>query len=387
MKKLSLIVGIVVLSLFAVTAQAGQLLESRGLGIAADLRNPAVSALEDGWYVTIFSLEAVGNVSEVLDAYQMGKDISKFRDAMQQRDYTQLESRKEELRDIFSRANHSLDLRTRADVASLSVGNKKYGKFFLGAYGEGQASVRTAPPKEKQLNVVRDGTSGYLDIGEDTNFLKFRAYGDAGGLAGYGLSFDLPKKMQISGGIMTRVYNRWYIDDYRVTIKRQLRSENDVQLPDNISFQSGLNAAIDSAVAFAPNDKYVGVRVVAAVENIPAYQTVDMPGNDGMKYVLGASIFPFHALDWDNMVIATEAAYKDGPSLQTGIAVRLGAKMLNLTPRAGLVIHERNLYGETSDLFVCGLGVKLAILSLAGAYELGLDGDYWNAGGKVGIDF
>lgn len=387
MKKFSVIVGIVVFSLFAVTAQAGQLLESRGLGIAADLRNPAVSALEDGWYVTVFSLEAVGSVSGVLNSYQLAQDISTFRDAMRQRDFTQLEARKEELRDIFSRANNSLDLRSRADVASMAVGNRKYGKFFLGAYGEGQASAKTTPPREKQLNVVRESTNGYLDIGEDTNFLKSRAYGDAGGLAGYGLSFDLPKKMQISGGIMTRVYNRWYIDDYRVTIKRQLRSEKDVQMPDSLSFQSGLNAAIDTAVAFAPNDKYVGVRVVAAVENIPAYQTVDVPGNDGMKYALGASIFPFHALDWDNMVIATEASWKDGPMLQTGIAVRLGAKMLNLTPRAGLVIHERNLYGETSDLFVCGLGVKLAIVSLAGAFEMGLDGDYWNAGTKVGIDF
>ena len=382
-----MIVGIVVVSLFAVTAQAGQLLESRGLGIAADLRNPAVSALEDGWYVTIFSVEMESNVSEVLDSYHLSKDISKFRDAMQQRDYTQLQSRKEELRDIFRRANHSLDLRSHVDVASMAVGNKKYGKFFLGAYGEGQASVRTTPPREKQLNVVREGTNGYLDIGEDTNFLKLRAYGDAGGLAGYGLSFDLPKKTQISGGIMTRVYNRWYIDDYHVTIKRQLRSEKDVQMPESLSFQSGLNAAIDTAVAFAPNDKYVGVRVVAAVENIPAYQTVDVPGNDGMKYALGASIFPFHALNWDNMVIATEAAYKDGPMLQTGIAVRLGAKDLNLTPRAGLVIHERNLYGETSNLFVCGLGVKLAIVSIAGAYEMGLDSDYWNAGTKIGIDF
>lgn len=372
-----------------------------GADLATDTRIPSNAALsDDPWSLTLFNVELKAPLSQGLrmkdvigDAAGIGGSPEEiFQKALADKylknDSSTLKEREDQLKDMLSRSNFNLGVTSRVEALRLTVGNKKWGKFTMGAYGEADVGVLVTPPNPANVKIVEKMRDSYIDLGGSKRAVQALGRGDAGGLLGYGLAFNLPKKMEIAGGVQVRVFDRFMVPTQSVGLKREFRGQNDVVKPDNFNYVNGIGFATDLSTTFAGRDPYLDTKVAFVVTDIGNiwYDS----GADELtspRYGLGVSISPFHYLKHDKMVLAVDVEdMQDGGTLQMGLAYMLGNKKVNLTPRVGIIVHETDLFGRDSNIFTAGFSTKLAIFNLAGLYERNLDSQEYNVGCGFGME-
>ncbi len=354
---------------------------------------PAGAALsQPGWDLTILRFEAAGAVSEAKYAYDVGREAADFKDRLkddsENSDPAAVQRRVDDLKDLARKLHANVGLELSGQALRFTYGNAWLGRLSLGGYWEGAAGVRLAGPDPDKIQAKQQGNSFVISIGQETDVLKARAYGDTGGYLDYGRSFQLPHKLDLAAGARLRVFRRWLVPEHKITFAAELQGDNTITAPDEFNYLAGLGAGLDLSAVLALNDRWVDARVTAALRN--AYARVwyeDYSMQDRLSPGLEVALRPLHVIGHDKLVagIGVDRIGGDGAEVGLGALYQLGGDKLNITPRLGLVIGRPDLWQEKHDLFTAGFSARLYVLSLTGLYEQDFNGSY-NAGVSLGFD-
>ena len=356
-----------------------------GLDLTLDNQIPANAALEpDGWNLSLLNVEAGGNVMEYLRSSSWLNKTSDFMDeadamidGLNERrpDMAEINKMMANYRDLMLQGHYSFTLRSRAEVLSLRLGDRKHGHFLLGAYGEGDTAflVEAPNPDKTEFRIgIRSGKlDGWADLGAPRDVMKGRGHIDAGSYLGYGHAFQLSEKVDLGAGAKLRVFHRWIMPSAIMSLPQEVRRKRDLKsFPEGVEVGTGFD--VDLSTVLDARDRYLNAKFALALENLGSVWYKNGAMSETPRFSVGTSFAPFHALGHDKFVLGLEIEdmTSDGPALQLGLLyTMLGNEMVNISPRAGFIFNEKTLFGESSTIFTTGLSFHFLSLNLVGLYE------------------
>lgn len=367
-------------------------MESRAAGGLFEGTAADSALLSPGWGLNIFRLEGGGTLSQALGVYGQVKDVVDFKDRWNQdflnANYGALPQRAEELKNILRHMNHGVGVETCGEVLNFSYGNKKFGRMSLGGYWEGMAGLRLMAPDVNQIQVVPANTP-FVSIGKETEVARGLGFGDAGGQVSYGRAFALPKGMEIAGGARLRVFHRWLVPAHTVTLAAELRGTDDIKVPADFRYLTGLGGALDLSTVLAVHDRFFDTKIAIGLRNAiaPVKYSDGQLIWDQPKPSLEVALKPFHTLQHDRLVVGLGVDEIEGDNATFGIGCyyALGNRWFHFAPRAGLVISRKDLLGGKSQFFTAGFSARFAIVYISGLYEQNFVGGF-NAGAAFGLE-
>ncbi|MFH1193702.1 MAG: hypothetical protein V1661_01765 [bacterium] len=365
-------------------------LKSRASGGALD--NNAISEetlSKEKWNLTIFGLEGAGTLSQALKIKGLVDDVVDFKDTLNfdqaNGDYSSLMNKYTSLADLSKRLNLNLGMQTRTELLNFSL-NRKWGRFSVGAYGEGDVGARISSPDIDKARLVYNTQNSYIRLEEGKDVVKALARGDAGGAIGFGRVVDIGS-MDFAGGIQTRVFRRWLVPMHTIRFNQDLKNKDSIQVPDKFEYLEGMGVDLDVSGTLALNDRFLDTRITLRAENIGKVWYPEMSLLEKPRISAGTSIAPLHALHHDKLTVGLELSeMEEGVTLRTGLKYLLGNEHINFTPRAGFIIGEKDLFEENNNLFTAGFSARLFGLNFVGLYEYNATLGEYNAGGGLSIE-
>jgi len=348
-------------------------------GVSLASGTPAAASIDNKWNFSIvaLALDMRGSLSEGITAYNWAHSALDFKDSLNDLNLTNVSDRYNRLLSLVSTLPRAFDFQSRMDFARIQFGNSQLGTFMVGVYAEGLMGIRlTLPPAN---NITTSGST--IDLGQPTTLLTAAGRGDTGGRVGYGRIFNLPKGMLLSSGIHLRVFNRWLVRPYKISVDSKITGSNSFHVPD-FTYDAGVGGAVDLSSILLLRDKLLDTRIGLEINSIGATHYTSRTERETMAFALGAMIKPLHVLNVQGWDIGSELhAYEDGrPSLHLGTSYTFGhGRWISFSPRIGGIIADRMVFGETRNVFTGGFTTVLGIVQLAGVIEL------FNGGYDAGV--
>jgi hypothetical protein len=361
---------------------------------------PAEGAMEKpSWNLTVLRFQASGGLSQFLDLYNTAGDAIDFGERLQS-DFEGgdpailiqiLPSRIEELKQLVRRMHANVQLDTAGEILRFSYGNARLGRISLGGYWEGRAGLLLSAPEPEAISLIQNWTDIGISLGgsEHQDILKGRGYGDTGGFLSYGRAFRLPRGLDLSGGAKLRIYRRWLIPEHKLTFAGELKGENDINYPEDLTHVNGTGIGLDLSATLALNDRYLDSRVSVGLRN--AYAQTWYDGSDSQLDRplpgLEVSVRPFHRYGHEKLAVGVglDEISGSGATVGLGTLYQLGNERWNFTPRLGLVFNRADLWEQRHNLFTAGFSSRIFLLNLSGLYERDFNGDY-SAGLALGLE-
>lgn len=356
--------------------------EAAAMGYAdIALSGPAAGALDrpkSGFRA--LSVDVRGTLSEGLLILDWLEDVRDFKE----RFVTILDALAcvDDLKSIAERSGWTLGARMRIDLLRFSFAGPKLGYLSVGGYAESSAGVRVPKPDTDRIAWRGD----HIDIGSDYTALAARGWADGGVALQYGREIPLPKGMRVGVGILHRVFHRAYIPEHAIVFRRELRSGDDIEIPD-ISYDRGWGFGTDLFAALDFGDPYVGGRLSVEARNAPSFTWMSRERmRDEVLIGAGTAI---HPLLWTGIKALTLAAdmevFESGtPAVHAGASWRLGGQRFHFTPSIGGAILGRDVWEQPYSSFTAGFSAKAAVLELAGLFEYRGSGRY-DAGIRIAL--
>lgn len=382
-RALGVLILITMLSASVVAQAAGQYLEMRfersryramgGVDIVNDYSTPANGALGGGLRLTVFGLDVYTSVSDGLGAARLGYDMwnTTLPDSIETEDnLRELAATIQDLADRFKGNTFHLDLQTRVDLVNFMT-NKGPWTIQVGAYAEGLAGARFhTPPK---IELIENAGDPYLDIGESQYLIRAGARLDNGLALGVGYAIPLDEKMKLAIGARARGFYRVSLPEHAVYAQAQIRDENDVTFPREVSTEQGWGLGLDLYTTLHLNDDLTGLRVGAYVEDAFTHvwrgdKNFFVPPRIGFgvawispdgKFTIGSDIER-----------AETMRPKWQPTWQIGMSYQAGNDSFGLVPKIGFVLNHRNIVtAELSPAITGGLEFDIGVIHLASVIE------------------
>jgi len=303
-------------------------------------------------------------------------------------DLSAAERRVEDLKALARRMHSNVGLELYGEALRFSYGNAWFGRLTVGGYWEGAAGARLNGPDPDKITVSQNVGDFGISIGQETDVLKGRGFGDTGGFLSYGRAFRLPGELDLAVGARLRVFQRWLVPEHKITFAAELQGDDSITAPEEFRYLTGLGAGLDLSAALALNDGWFDTKATIALRNTYAqvwYDGYDMLDRPSPGAEISAR--PLHRLGHDKLAVGVgiDQISEDGAVFGLGALYQLGGDRLNFTPRVGLVIDRPDLWRDKHDLVTAGFTARLFVLCLSGLYEYDLNGSY-NAGVSLGLD-
>lgn len=357
--------------------------ENRAMGgiLTQEVNDPAISALNKKHFSFVFlSIDMKASVSEGFKIYSWVKDFDDFKDSFNS--IFDILIKKDKLVELLSRATRQFELYNHIDLLSFIFGNDRFGKIHISLYVDDVAGIKTNVPDVNNFKIVGDK----IDIGAPTDLISGYSRNDGGVRIGYGRWFKLPYGAKISGGITNRTYYRVNVPMTVVRVNQMIGGTDDINIPE-FKYDTGIGTAFDLSSVFDANDRLFALRLLLGVDNVFNKTFYDgYPTRDPLYIRIGALIHPLHKLNLDGFGVGSDLHfYESGvPSIHFGSYWEIGNRWINIVPRIGGIIKDRDLFGNERDVFTCGLTTMLGVISLGGVFEY-RGGDNYDVGVRFGL--
>lgn len=264
------------------------------------------------------------------------------------------------------------------------------------------------PELDDMANEIYNSPTG-IDLRKELNLVRIIARTDIGGYLGIGKRFELFSKVieegkivdgkklsgktwtaYISAGIKARGYYRLAIPKFHIKIPKFIQIEQIFKIPLLRTVQ-GRGYGIDIYCSLALNDPILNTQISLELKDVinkTFYETGQRTKED-MQINLGLSVQPLIYFDYPNirLGIDVENLERSNPTLQLGLAWRLGSKDYNLTPKVGYIINELNYFDEREQIFTAGAEINLSAFKLNVIYEDNLDTHTQMFGAGLRVEF
>ena len=354
-----------------------------GVDIAADPTTPANGALGGGLKLRIFSVDVYSTLSEGIRAARTGYDIwdTRLPGTLQtDDDFRELQQSLRDISDQISGDTFILEFANRVELFNVLINTEKL-SIQIGAYSEGIGGARFVTPPMIELR--EEGGSTYLEFGERTRVIRAGARQDSGLSLGLGGSIALGAEDQfrLALGVRLRGFYRVLLPLADSWVDAQVYGPANIDFPGASRMIRGFGFGTDLYASMHFSEDLTGFRIGAYLEDAFAY-TLDARGRDmfmtprlgvGMSWVssderitLGADFERLDLLD---------------PTIQLGMAARVGPEQLGLTPMWGVVLNHRDIEGtRLSPAFTLGLRLALGAVHVATVAEVRTGDPSFNAG-------
>ncbi len=360
-----------------------------GVEVALDPRTPAISALNEHFDLTILEADIYTTLSEGLSAYSLFVDLydnNIDRDFDTSEDFEEAAAELEDLSERIVGDQYNFEAHARLDALHLII---PLGNFSLGvgAYSELTAgSLFTAPQK---IEVVDNGVTTFIDLGESVDLLAIGARMDIGGFASLGTAFSLSDALHLGVGGTARVFQRNLWEEFRLTAQAQIRNAGDVDVqPEDPVKLRGIGVGVDLYTVLQQEFRNIELRYGLRIEDV--FKWIKNGDEDAFfvppRLALGFALSPRdHRLTFG---LDLERVETGSPTAELGFSFLVGPPIINMAPAFGIILNNRDYTGAELDPAVTfGLRMQLSVVRLALVGEFQTASNAFNAGLSVGVSY
>lgn len=358
-----------------------------GLDVVVNESTPANAALSESKFkMNIAGIGMQGSVEEIAQFIETTREIEGFADVLNDPSIAQ-EIRYSKLVELSKKLDLDLDVKLKTDIIRTQFGGDKFGKFLIGAYIEADAGVILKAPKNLDPSMIKQD---HIYLGEDdVIILRGEERADIVVYFGHGYRFLIGEKCELALGLQNRIFYRELIPETVIKFNRRLASSDDVQIP-KVDMKYGIGLAFDVYNTFAFNDSAMNTKIGLNLENLYGNVRYDNHSQrEATRLSIGGVIYPLYSIGFDEFGIGVDVEdITNSAIVQLGTFFRLGVDYFHITPKAGVIFNQTDVFGEDSNtLLTTGITSRLGLVNLSGLFEYNISRKSYNLGIYTGIAF